>query len=145
MWICVMSIIPWIAKRSQNFLKSIMIWTKPFPSNHVIWFWNTWFTTQTNSRKTRWIVDLPIANISLQCRSLALWINLYKEHATWIVTRTTHLYIISFFYIRGFSFAVKLSHELPCNPKVFDPSKIIILHHQKMCEPSHWPYFHSIS
>jgi hypothetical protein len=122
-----------------------MTWSKSFPSNHVIWFWNTSFTNQTKSRKTRWIVDLPIANISLQCRYSALWTNLYKKHATQIVTRITHLYIVSFFYTRGFSFAVKLSHELPCNPKVFNASKIIILHHQKMCEPSRWPCFLSIS
>ncbi len=118
-------------------MNPIITLSKSSPFGHLIWFLKITLRTWMNSCKTKCMVDLLMANISLHWRYFILWTSLKRKHATWIPIGTTNLYQMFFFSIKCFNLKF---HKLFTNFKMFNPSCIIVLHDWKMripcCRPS---------
>ncbi len=91
MCICVISITPLTCGKSHKFLNPTTTFTKTSPLGHLIWILHTTMITYTNSHNTKWIVDLPCANIPPHWKYFAPWTSLQNEQATCIPIGIAHL------------------------------------------------------
>jgi hypothetical protein len=125
--------VPWTNNMPQKSLNPSMTSIESLPSCHFIWFFKTEFIAHINQCRTRWTINFLIANNSKKCKYLDACASLYKLHTTWIliiIVLNSEFHV--FFFMKGFNLFYQVMKKVPTNTKVFNPPKVIILHHQEV-------------